>query len=126
MPEVARRLLSSVRSYDFAGRYGGEEFLLVLNNCDPTSAPARAEQMRDAIAKREVTTDTAPLQLTMGVGLLRSIDWPNLSAVDCLSEVDAALYAAKSGGRNWVRVALPAGKVEIAQLHTNEKVHRSG
>ena len=32
--EVARRLLSSVRSYDFAGRYGGEEFLLVLNNCD--------------------------------------------------------------------------------------------
>jgi two-component system, cell cycle response regulator len=124
--EVARRLLSSVRSYDFAGRYGGEEFLVVLNNCDPTSALARAEQMREAIAKREVITDTAPLQLTMSVGLLRSIDWPNLSAADCLNEVDAALYAAKSAGRNCVRVASPAGKVDIAPLHANEKVYPGG
>jgi diguanylate cyclase (GGDEF)-like protein len=124
--EVARRLLSSVRSYDFAGRYGGEEFLLVLNNCDPTSALARAEQMRETIAKREVITDTAPLPLTMSVGLLRSIDWPNLSAAACLNEVDAALYAAKSAGRNCVRVALPAGGVHTAHLLADEKVHRGG
>ena len=97
---------------------------MVLNNCDPTSALARAEQMRDAIAKREIITDAAPLQLTMSVGLLRSIDWPNLSAADCLNEVDAALYAAKSGGRNCVRMALPAGRVDVAHLHANENVHR--
>jgi diguanylate cyclase (GGDEF)-like protein len=34
LKEIARRMLASVRSYDFAGRYGGEEFLVVLNNCD--------------------------------------------------------------------------------------------
>src|ERR1700676_2706913 len=44
--EIARRLLASVRSYDFVGRYGGEEFLMVLNNCDPTQAVSRAEQVR--------------------------------------------------------------------------------
>ncbi len=36
--ETAKRLLSSVRSYDFVGRYGGEEFLVVLNNCNPAYA----------------------------------------------------------------------------------------
>jgi diguanylate cyclase (GGDEF)-like protein len=43
LTEIARRLLLSIRSYDFVGRYGGEEFLLVLNNCNPQSAEARAE-----------------------------------------------------------------------------------
>jgi two-component system, cell cycle response regulator len=37
--DAARRLLFSVRSYDYLGRYGGEEFLIILNNCDPLSAP---------------------------------------------------------------------------------------
>src|SRR5580704_5401784 len=44
--EIARRLLASVRSYDFVGRYGGEEFLIVLNNCDPSLASLRAEEVR--------------------------------------------------------------------------------
>jgi two-component system cell cycle response regulator len=106
--EVAKRLLSSVRSYDFVGRYGGEEFLIVLNNCDPTSALGRAEQMREALAGREVITKGGPLTLTMSIGLLRSVDWSNRSAEACLNEVDTALYAAKAGGRNRVRVAVPS------------------
>ena len=51
LQEIARRLLSCVRSYDFVGRYGGEEFLLVLNNCKPQFAEARAEEIRAAIAQ---------------------------------------------------------------------------
>ena len=58
--EVARRLLQSVRSYDFVGRYGGEEFLTVLNNCDPNAAFARAEQIRKCICTRPVHTDAGP------------------------------------------------------------------
>jgi two-component system cell cycle response regulator len=55
--EVARRLLASVRSYDFVGRYGGEEFLIVLNNCDINKAMGRAEELREAIANSTLRTE---------------------------------------------------------------------
>jgi two-component system, cell cycle response regulator len=51
LKEVSRRLLGSIRAYDFVGRYGGEEFLIVLNNCNSNSAMARAEEIRTAIGK---------------------------------------------------------------------------
>jgi two-component system cell cycle response regulator len=105
--EVAKRLLASVRSYDYVGRYGGEEFLVVLNNCDPASSLGRAEQMRETVAKREFITKRGPLTITMSVGLLRSVNWGPLSAEQYLAQVDAALYAAKAAGRNCVRAAEP-------------------
>jgi two-component system, cell cycle response regulator len=98
--EVARRLLSSVRSYDFVGRYGGEEFLIVLNNCRPDSALARAEQIRKCICTRPVQTDAGPLQITMSSGLLRSTDWGRRPAEDLIHKADCALYAAKTEGHN--------------------------
>jgi diguanylate cyclase (GGDEF)-like protein len=120
--EVARRLQGAVRSYDFVGRYGGEEFLIILNNCDPSSAVARAEQMREAIAKREIVTDSGPLRLTMSFGLLRSVDWVAMLAAEYLAETDAALYAAKTAGRNCVRVALPSKvAVDLPPTPVNDK-----
>src|ERR1700688_5069369 len=73
--EIARRLLASVRSYDFVGRYGGEEFLIVLNNCASTQAIARAEQVRNGIANHPVQTMRGPLPITMSLGVLASRDW---------------------------------------------------
>jgi two-component system cell cycle response regulator len=70
--ETAKRLLASVRSYDFVGRYGGEEFLVVLNNCDPAFAPARAEEIRNTIAQRPVQASNGPVPLTISLGLLLS------------------------------------------------------
>jgi diguanylate cyclase (GGDEF)-like protein len=105
--EVARRLLHSVRSYDFVGRYGGEEFLIVLNNCRPDSALARAEEIRKSICTRPVQTDVGPLEVTMSSGLLRSTDWGHRPAEDLIHEADSALYAAKTAGRNRVQVAGP-------------------
>lgn len=105
--EVARRLLHSVRSYDFVGRYGGEEFLIVLNNCRPDSALARAEEIRKSICTRPVQTDVGPLEVTMSSGLLRSTDWGHRPAEDLIHEADSALYSAKTAGRNRVQVAEP-------------------
>jgi diguanylate cyclase (GGDEF)-like protein len=108
LQEVARRLLLCVRSYDFVGRYGGEEFLVVLNNCAPVAAPARAEELRKAISLRPIITGRGSLKVTMSLGLLRSTDWPRRPVEELLQETDAALYAAKAAGRECVRMAIPA------------------
>jgi two-component system, cell cycle response regulator len=105
--ETARRLLGSVRSYDFVGRYGGEEFLIVLNNCNPAYGFVRAEEIRKAIEQRPVQTPTGPVPVTMSLGLLLSQEWGLQPAEAHLREVDAALYAAKEAGRNCVKVARP-------------------
>jgi diguanylate cyclase (GGDEF)-like protein len=108
--ETAQRLLAAVRSYDLVGRYGGEEFLIVLNNCDPDRAMLRAEEVRSGIASHPVQTAQGPIPVTMSLGVLSSRDW-NLNLVEeVLSEVDSALYRAKADGRNCVRVAKRTAK----------------
>lgn len=108
LQEVARRLLASIRSYDFVGRYGGEEFLIVLNNCDSAQALARAEEVRMGIAKLPVETSRGPIPVTMSLGVLASRDWGLHLAEEILSNVDSALYQAKADGRNCVRLADPS------------------
>ena len=103
--EIARRLLASLRSYDFVGRYGGEEFLIVLNNCNLPSALLRAEQIRRAIASTPVQTARDPVPVTMSLGILASTEWGVLPAEELLREADVALYKAKDAGRNCVKVA---------------------
>ena len=103
--EIARRLLGSVRSYDFVGRYGGEEFLVVLNNCNLPSALQRAEEIRRAIASAPVQTVRGPVPVTMSLGILASTEWGVLPAEELLREADVALYKAKAAGRNCVKVA---------------------
>jgi two-component system, cell cycle response regulator len=105
LQEVARRLLSSVRSYDYVGRYGGEEFLVILNNCDATAAPGRAEALRKAIADTPVNTTIGPFRVTLSTGMHQTDNWGFRTVEELLHEVDAALYAAKAAGRNCVKFA---------------------
>jgi diguanylate cyclase (GGDEF)-like protein len=111
--EVARRLLGSARSYDFVGRYGGEEFLMVLNNCDTSHALLRAEEVRKAVAGPPVQTARGPLPVTMSIGVISSREWPGYGAQEILREVDAALYRAKESGRNRSELATPAAASEV-------------
>ena len=105
--EVARRILASVRSYDYVGRYGGEEFLVVLNNCDASASLLRAEQIRRAIASVPVQTIQGPIPVTMSLGVLTSRDWGLRPVEELLQEADVALYKAKAAGRNCVKLASP-------------------
>src|SRR5580700_5204642 len=123
--EISRRLLLSIRSYDFVGRYGGEEFLLVLNNCKPQFAEVRAEDIRKIISSRPIQTLAGPLNITMSFGLLLSDVWGVRPVEELLHEVDAALYAAKAAGRNCVRVAKPPVEPELPYLSVREPVQRT-
>jgi two-component system, cell cycle response regulator len=103
--EVAKRLLGSVRSYDFVGRYGGEEFLLVLNNCDVNKSMDRAEEIRSAVCRSPINTTQGALSITVSVGVIASRGRGIETVEEFLCEVDRALYSAKGAGRNCSRLA---------------------
>jgi diguanylate cyclase (GGDEF)-like protein len=112
--EVARRLRNSVRPYDLVGRYGGEEFLVVLNNCDADSAMERAEELRNAIADAPVATVSSSISVTMSMGVTASQHWNPASPDEVVRDADGALYAAKHAGRNCCRMAT-AGSLSVAE-----------
>jgi two-component system cell cycle response regulator len=122
LKETAKRLLGSVRSYDFVGRYGGEEFLVVLNNCNPAFGLVRAEEIRKAIAQRPVPSSSGPVPITMSLGLLLSQEWGHRPVEELLHEADTALYAAKAAGRNCVRVASPNASAADSASQAREPV----
>ncbi len=104
--EVLRRVgglfLSSFRSYDAAGRFGGEEFLVVLPSCDHADLRQRAELMRLSMENLPLEFDGQPCSLTASIGVA-TFD-PNLdeSLEELLQRADSALYEAKRRGRNRV------------------------
>ena len=110
--EAAHRLKSAARRYDSVGRYGGEEFLIVLPGCDAADAAVQAERMRDAIGGTPILTTSQPLALTASLGVSCSDSCPPETLV---RQADDALYAAKAGGRNRV-VLLRAQGVEPAAI----------
>jgi diguanylate cyclase (GGDEF)-like protein len=119
--EVARRLHHSVRSYDMVGRYGGEEFLVALNKCNPESAVSRAENLRSKISGCPIQTANKPVTVTISIGLALSTEFTQCTVEELMHQADIALYAAKAGGRNCVRVARPSGVSEPAEEQPKEK-----
>ncbi len=109
LQEAARRFLLSVRSYDYVGRYGGEEFLIILNNCEAGAAAGRAEEITRAISNVPIQTTAGPLHVTMSMGGYQTDSWGYRTVEELLNEADSALYAAKAAGRNRVSFA----KVEV-------------
>jgi two-component system, cell cycle response regulator len=105
LQEVARRLRSDLRVYDSVGRYGGEEFLLVLPGCDLAAALRRTEQIRAVVCDRPVRTATKERGVTVSMGVTVSSGLGELEAERLLNQADVALYRAKKNGRNRVEHA---------------------
>jgi diguanylate cyclase (GGDEF)-like protein len=98
--EAARRLNSSVRPYDAVGRFGGEEFLIVLPGSDGLGALTVAERIREAFARRPVHTSAGPVLLTLSLGVAAEGGEAPGNEVGLLRAADSALKRAKQGGRN--------------------------
>ena len=99
--EVADRLRTALRSYDLAGRYGGEEFLILLPGFDLAQVPRRMDQLLDALRTRPIQVSGEELHLTCSIGATTfrpEHDLPDLH--DLLRRADSALYRAKNAGRN--------------------------
>jgi diguanylate cyclase (GGDEF)-like protein len=107
--ETAGRLRDVMRPYDFAGRYGGEEFLVVLPSCSPHNGAQRAEDFRRAIAESPVPTCIGPLAVTCSLGVA-AYDG-TMAPEDLIHRADEALYRAKRLGRNRVCAANQAAVV---------------
>jgi two-component system cell cycle response regulator len=120
--EAARRLLLSVRSYDYVGRYGGEEFLIILNNCDPVSAPRRAEEIRRSLSDTPVHTSIGPLLVTMSMGVHQTANWGAQSVEELLHQVDGAMYAAKAAGRNRLSFTIPSDADHVVPSETERSL----
>jgi two-component system cell cycle response regulator len=96
--QIAQRLQTAVRPYDAVGRYGGEEFLVVLPRCETDISLALAQRLRRCVSAEPVNVagQTVPVTISLGVAA-----WDGeASAPEVLRLVDEAMYRAKSEGRN--------------------------
>jgi len=98
--EIGRRLRTQLRVYDGVGRYGGEEFLMVLPSCDLPNALLRADGLREIIAKTPVVCSGEERLITMSMGVAVSACEGKNEVEMLLNQADAGLYKAKENGRN--------------------------
>ncbi len=100
LAEVGGRIRAALREFDLVGRYGGEEFVIVLENTSRHTALQVAERVRQRIASEPINTGNHRLELTISQGLAVRADGDDLQRL--LQRADEAMYQAKHAGRNCV------------------------
>ena len=100
--ESALRMSGQIRSYDAIGRYGGEEFLIVLPGCDREGGIAQAVRLRECIANLPFDTPSAMIHVTCSLGVCCTQAGDELQIDALIRAADEALYHAKHLGRDRV------------------------
>lgn len=101
--KVAAALQQAMREGDYVGRYGGEEFIVVLPQTSAEQAMQVAERCRQAMAAAEISHGQQTLRVTGSCGVAHSLQVPEVRSL--LAQADQALYQAKRQGRNQVVLA---------------------
>ena len=100
LTEVAGILADTLRMPDKVGRYGGEEFLIILPHTTLAGGRKIAERLRAAVSRWEFGVEAKKLKVTVSLGITQFRKGEDLEQL--ISRVDKALYEAKGGGRNLV------------------------
>ncbi len=98
LAQLAQRLREAVRAEDFVARWGGEEFLVLLQDADATTARRVAEKIRIGVGGQPFATRAGELPVTLSLGVAESRGEARVE--DVVHRADQALYAAKHAGRN--------------------------
>ncbi|RVT97860.1 PleD family two-component system response regulator [Rhodovarius crocodyli] len=101
--EIANRLRVNLRASDVVARWGGEEFLVVMAGAPPEYAMLVAERLREAVADEPLQLGPVEINATVSIGAAVAPAGTDSDVV--IGAADAALYRAKAGGRNAVRMA---------------------
>lgn len=112
LKEISYTLKNTIRQQDIVGRYGGEEFILILKNCSQQEALDIVERCRQAILALEIQSyDGAMLEVTASFGVA-SYRTPN-NIYEAIHQADDALYRAKAAGRNQIKLAKTASVLAL-------------
>ena len=101
LAEVGKIFQKTLRTIDAAGRYGGEEFIIVLEDSGEHEALQTAERLRKAIDDTDITFENRTIHFTTSIGIA-TFSSSNDSRDDLIDKADKALYQAKMNGRNQV------------------------
>ena len=112
----------TLRSIDTAGRYGGEEFLIILDGTREREAQQTAERIRKAVEESEVAVEGKTIKVSISIGVATISNTIDTEA-GLISEADKALYDAKKAGRN--RVVLSTPKVVALSSHPGKDRERN-
>lgn len=96
---VANKIIHCIRSVDFAARYGGDEFIVILTETTVDEAMNTAERIRSQVAQIHCNAINHTVEVTLSIGIIQS-EPEDTSLTILLSRVDSALYEAKHAGRN--------------------------
>lgn len=99
LKEVTQRITKAVRSYDSVGRYGGEEFVIVMPGCSREQVDQGAERVRSAVDNGPIVINQSIVSVTISIGA-SVIANGSVSDTEMLAAADSALYQAKAIGRN--------------------------
>ncbi len=102
--EVCERIKRSIREYDYVGRYGGEEFLILIPDCNLLNAIKHAERILASIREKPVIYDKHQILLTMSIGITVSTPHDDATIKQLLQAADEALYQAKQNGRDRLEI----------------------